>query len=183
MNALVKHIEGMNAKTQEWVDAGPDRWASMLTTDVEHWAEYGISTPAELDRYLSEQDLYELVAQSATKSYARVVLADIKDKSDEELKAEIEYWGKESERVFEEEKAQADRAVADVEAEIQQYIEYGAGNRETALRWMTQDETFHHSQDVEGFVYSRGILFTDFGRELVKELMEIVNFVEFEEAA
>lgn len=31
------------------------------------------------------------------------------------------------------------------EEEIQKYIEYGAGDRETALRWITDHETFHRT--------------------------------------
>ena len=72
--------------------------------------------------------------------------------------------------------------LAAFEEEAQDCIELGAGDRQTALRWMTSEETFHHSQDVEGWVFRRGILFTDFGRELVKELMDIVTFVEWEAA-
>ena len=65
-------------------------------------------------------------------------------------------------------------------AELQDIIDLGAGDRQTALRWMTQSETFYHSQDVEGWVFSRGILFTDYGRDLVDELMDIVTFKEWE---
>ena len=72
--------------------------------------------------------------------------------------------------------------LAAFEEEVQDCIELGAGDRQTALRWMTSEETFHHSQDVEGWVFRRGILFTDFGRELVKELMDIVTFEEWEAA-
>ena len=68
------------------------------------------------------------------------------------------------------------------EKEVQYILSLGASNRETALRWMTDDMTFYTRQDVEGWVYNRGILFTDYGRELVKELMDIVKF-ESEEAA
>ena len=68
------------------------------------------------------------------------------------------------------------------EMEVQSFIKMGASNRETALRWMTDDMTFYTRQDVEGWVYNRGILFTDYGRELVKELMDIVKF-ESEEYA
>ena len=57
---------------------------------------------------------------------------------------------------------------------VERTIGYGAPDRETALRWITDGETFHNSQDVEHFVWDRGILFTDYGRELVKEL---TNFV------
>ena len=62
------------------------------------------------------------------------------------------------------------------EKEVQSYIELGAGDRQTALRWMTQNETFYHSQDIEHWVWKQGILFTDYGRELVKELEKIVEF-------
>ena len=75
-----------------------------------------------------------------------------------------------------------DECLAEFEAEIQTCIDMGAGDRQTALRWMTSEETFHHSQDVEGWVFRRGILFCDFGRELVKELMDIVTFEELETA-
>jgi len=68
------------------------------------------------------------------------------------------------------------------EKEVQYILSLGASNRETALRWMTDDRTFYTRQDVEGWVYNRGILFTDYGRELVKELMDIVKF-ESEESA
>ncbi len=66
--------------------------------------------------------------------------------------------------------------LADFKAQITKVIEAGAGNRINALRWMTSTETFYHVQDVEGWVYRQGILFTEYGRELVEELMEIVEF-------
>jgi len=66
--------------------------------------------------------------------------------------------------------------VEEFEAQVKQTMGYGASDRETALRWITDGEIFNHSQDVESFVYGRGILFTDYGRKLVKELIEIVIF-------
>ena len=68
------------------------------------------------------------------------------------------------------------QSLIDFEKEVHAYIELGAGDRQTALRWMTQNETFYHSQHVEHWVWEKGILFTDYGRELVKELMDIVEF-------
>jgi len=41
---------------------------------------------------------------------------------------------------------------------------------------MTSTETFYTHMSVESWVYRQGILFTDYGRELVEELMEIVEF-------
>ena len=103
--------------------------------------------------------------------------------SDDENKQAI--WDgllRELERTQAEEARIEAECLAAFEEEVQDCIELGAGDRQTALRWMTSEETFHHSQDVEGWVFRRGILFTDFGRELVKELMDIVTFVEWEAA-
>ena len=79
-----------------------------------------------------------------------------------------------------EEARREQEAIAEFKAQITRVIEAGAGNRINALRWMTSTETFYHSQDVESWVYEQGFLFTDYGRELVHELMEIVEFEEWE---
>jgi len=80
-----------------------------------------------------------------------------------------------------EEARREEEALADFKDQITKVIEAGAGDRQTALRWMTQGETFYHHQCVEMWVYDQGILFTDYGRDLVKELMELVEFVKEEE--
>ena len=76
----------------------------------------------------------------------------------------------------EEEARQAEEAVAEFKAQITKVIEAGAGNRINALRWMTSTETFYLEQDVEHWVFNQGILFTDYGRELVYELCTLVEF-------
>ena len=59
-------------------------------------------------------------------------------------------------------------------------IRLGAGDRLTALRWITGQEKFYHGQDVEGFVWEQGILFTDYGKKLAKELLTIVKYEDTE---
>ena len=76
-----------------------------------------------------------------------------------------------------EEQAKAE-ALAAFYREIEMYIAFGARDRVDALRWMTQNEKFYHEQSVEHWVWERGMLFTDEGRALVKELMGIVEFEE-----
>ena len=71
-------------------------------------------------------------------------------------------------------------AIEKFEARIQDIIELGAGNRTNALLWMTGTETFYHIQDVEHFVWEQGILFTDYGKQLVKDLAEIVEYKEYD---
>jgi hypothetical protein len=59
-------------------------------------------------------------------------------------------------------------------------IDSGAGDEETALRWLTQEETFYSKQDVEHWVWGKGLLFTEYGRELVEKLDGIVEYKEFD---
>ena len=183
MNALVKHIEALNVKTQEWVDAGPGRWAGMLTTDVKHWEDYGVYTPDQLDRYLDSQGLYECIASLTSKGYASSVVAELENASDEEWKKESEYWYAQSEQAVKQEAKKLQEDIKSWEQEVQDVISYGAGDRETALRWMTQDTKFWHTQDIEMWVYDKNILFSPVGRALVKELESIVTFEPWEEAA
>jgi len=70
-------------------------------------------------------------------------------------------------------------AIDKFEARIKDVIELGAGNRANALLWISGTETFHHIQDVEHFVWEQGILFTQYGKQLIKDLAEIVEYKEY----
>lgn len=74
------------------------------------------------------------------------------------------------------------RCLRDFQNLVQQTIELGARDEATALRWLTSDEEFYSGQCVEHWVWDKGILFTDYGRQLVDRLLEIVNFKEMEYA-
>ena len=101
---------------------------------------------------------------------------DFASMSREELEREADRIADAAEKAHADEKAAEKADLAKFKSQITDVIEAGAGNRITALRWMTSTETFYHSQCVEHWVWKQGILFTDYGRELVKELMEIVEF-------
>ena len=75
--------------------------------------------------------------------------------------------------------------VEEFKALVQKTIDLGAGDEETALRWLTSDEKFYHSEDVESWVWNYNILFTDYGKKLVKKLEKIVtyDYEECQEAA
>ena len=96
----------------------------------------------------------------------------------DELREEADRINKAVIKTIDEEEKLAARRVVEFLAEMNKFIEYGAGDRETALRWMTDGETFYTTQCVEGWLYNRGILFTNYGRDLVKELTGIVKFAE-----
>jgi hypothetical protein len=76
-------------------------------------------------------------------------------------------------------KAQEERDVAKFEDRVQDVINIGAGNRKTALKWIADSETFYHGQDVEHFVWQQGILFTGYGKQLIKDLLEVVKYEEY----
>jgi len=78
--------------------------------------------------------------------------------------------------------AQEEQDVAKFEARVQDVIGLGAGDRKTALTWITGSETFYNSQCVEHFVWEQGILFTQYGKQLVKDLLKIVEYKEYDYA-
>jgi hypothetical protein len=83
MLKLVKHIKSINEKSKKEMDANPHLWIGTIVEDPKHWAEYGITTPAQFDRYNDEQCLYEVVSSATSKSYARSI--GISSMSDKEL--------------------------------------------------------------------------------------------------
>ena len=78
------------------------------------------------------------------------------------------------------EKIAEEKAVAEFKERIEQAQVWGARDYFDALRWITGCETFYHIQDVEHFVWEQGILFTDFGRQLVKDIAKVAEYKEME---
>ena len=93
-----------------------------------------------------------------------------------QLEAECDYWSAQAQIAIDEERAMADKTVEEFKALVQQTIELGAGDEATALRWLTQDQEFYSGQCVEHWVYNQGILFTDYGKALVTQLLDVVQF-------
>ena len=103
-----------------------------------------------------------------------------KELSDEGQKEIFDMLAEELEIREQDEREMEQRAIKTFEARIADVIKLGAGNRQTALRWITSQEKFYHSQSVEHFVWEQGILFTDYGKKLLNELLEIVEYEEME---
>ena len=100
----------------------------------------------------------------------------------QELKDEADYISKAANETYEREEAHKKECLNEFKALVQKTIANGAGNEDTAIRWLSQGEKFYHIQDIESWVWDYGILFTDYGRELVKKLEGIVTFEEWKEA-
>lgn len=80
----------------------------------------------------------------------------------------------------EEEQAQRKHAY-DFRCAIRFCIRIGAGNVNTALRWLTENEVFYGPQCVEQWVWGQGILFTPTGKAAVRRLIETTTFQEWED--
>jgi hypothetical protein len=92
--------------------------------------------------------------------------------TDAELEAECDYY---QEVMESNEKLETIRLEDDIKAFdklVQQTIEMGAGNRKTALRWIVDGAD---DWDSEAIVWNMGLLHSDTGRALVKEINEDCN--------
>jgi len=172
--ALKAHIEASNA---EWVAQCEARGATFYTTtttDLDHWAESGVFSVEDYERH----SLICEISDASKEAYGFRLRMDWDSMSMEELREEAsrvwQYAVAEAELEQEREKLDLE----EFKAMLQQTIDMGAGDEETALRWLTQGETFYHGQCVESWVHEQGILFTDYGRELVKRLKDLVDYVE-----
>tara|TARA_B100001996_G_scaffold379830_1_gene366196 strand:+ start:357 stop:911 length:555 start_codon:yes stop_codon:yes gene_type:complete len=175
---MLDHLALENKKTEAWVAEDPkNRWAGLSPLDPEHWVERGIMSMEALERSDLEIFIYE---EHKTAFGCKGRHYDFASMSLEELKKEADYIASAAQEQM---RIEAEREARDLDAFkalVQKTIADGAGDENTALRWLTQGETFYHGQCVESWVWDHGILFTDYGRELAKRLM---NIVEFKEAA
>jgi len=84
---LTTYIKSINEASQKEMDSNPNLWIGKIVEDPKHWADYGITTPAQFDRYMDEQCLYNLISDQFSKSYARSL--NISSMSDQELQDEL----------------------------------------------------------------------------------------------
>ena len=124
------------------------------------------------------EDLYGYISDASKDATGRRFRMDISGMTFAELEAECNYWEIEVEVTIRAEKLAADRAVTEFKALVTRTIWMGAKDEETALRWISDSQDFYHPQDVEHFVWKQGILFTDYGKDLVKKLYNIVTYKE-----
>lgn len=110
MTSLATYLANLNAATLAWIAEDPDnRWAGLITEDLSHWAEMGIYTVEQYQRY----DLETLVWDMYKDAHGiRPRHLDLKAMSLEELRKEADYLGRKIERQIE-----ADKEWAEMEIE------------------------------------------------------------------
>jgi hypothetical protein len=180
MKTLLAHLESLNAEKQAWIDEDPtNRWTGMYTTDMDHWASMGIVTVEDFER----DQLISSIWDAYKDAYGyRPRHLDFESMTMAELEAEADSVFAAADAQYEYEKAREAEDLTEFKALVQKTIELGAGDEETALRWLVQDEEFYSVQDVEHFIYNKGILFTDYGKEMVKRIDAMIEYEEWEVA-
>lgn len=169
---LANFLADQNAKTRAWIAEDPaNRWAGLYPEDLAYWADMGVRTVEDLELFEMTnnysdfyKDVYGFRPRHDTSSWTR-----------EDWKAELDKLSRQLEENIEMEKIANQKAIQEFENRVQTVIESGAGNRETALRWMLQADgsEFDHDQDIESWVYDQGLLFTDAGRKLVEDIRQL----------
>ena len=151
MSELVKHIEALNAETLAWVAEDPsNRWAGTLTTDLDHWNEYGVYTVEDLECYLLVNcisDMYKSLNGFRPRAW------NFDEMSLEELQEVYNGLCAQSKREYEWEQEQE----AQEEAEIAALCEEQGIDRATYDRWMADvDKYYYEYGDEEYYSYLRG---------------------------
>ena len=94
------------------------------------------------------------------------------DWSVEDLRVELDRLVEIANEVYEQEQIEAEKAADAFDEQILAVQASGAGNREQALKWLVEADE-DALWDLEHFVWKQGFLFTDRGRALVKELVDL----------
>lgn len=131
---LAQHLANLNAEKRAWVAEDPDnRWTGLYVEDLAHWAEYGVFTVAQFQRYELETMIWDMYKEVTG---FRPRHLDFKSMSDKELNDLADYLGSQMERairedeeflrMIEEEEAQKNAEKAAWLAEQPEQIDYVA---------------------------------------------------------
>lgn len=124
-----------------------------LVANPEHWAEYGITTIPQLQMYLLKNEIWDLYksAHGIRPRWMGLWSDDWSWASLEKLYADTV---ESAERAFDEAAARQREAVVSFENHLAEVMSLGAGDRQTAFRWLTSE--------YEGQCASQGYIEWDF---------------------
>lgn len=134
---LLMHLEAEKAKTLAWVAEDPEnRWAGYSTTSIEHWAESGVYSVEQYDRYnmlgsLSDlsKDVYGFRMRYNTDIMTDAEMQDIYDDLLEQLQG-----------VIEQEKHVEQEAIKEFEATVSRLMEQLGASRIKVIEWLMDAE-------------------------------------------
>jgi len=151
--ALVKHIEAINAQSRAWVAEDPsNRIAGEIVTIPDHWADYGVYTPEEFDRYLLEEDYVGLYKDVWGIRYR----GDLSTVSNAELKALIDSMYTRLEAEMEDQReyfAEIEADEAEYKAGLAHSIQFEKELEEASSKWDDLQEVFDASATIKKILH------------------------------
>ena len=99
---------------------------------------------------------------------------DFDSMSIQDLEAELDSLSDELSKDMEAERVWREEKVVEFKQRVQSVINMGAGDEDTAIRWMF-DLTDGDYFEFEGILYREGIMFTEYGESLKKRAMALLS--------
>jgi len=158
---LLQHLQNINAKSKEKMAKTPGLWIGMITEDLKHWAGYGVHTPEQLDRYFLEVDVYEMHKEAYGVKGRHY---DFDKMSNEDLQKELDHLAEVAKREREIEARQEAENYKNFEKRIFDTVQMGAGDRETAIKWILEAEGLDKEKDTSYICYCLGL---DYDKEFM----------------
>jgi hypothetical protein len=99
---LAEHLTALNAEKLAWIAVDPDnRWTGLYVEDLAHWAEIGVLTVRDFERYELQSLVWDMYKDAVG---IRPRHMDFNSMSLEDLQREVDYLGQMIERQIEDEK-------------------------------------------------------------------------------
>jgi hypothetical protein len=139
-NDLLSHIRSINEAGNKSVEGEENSFYLGYVEDLDHWAEYGVTTPEEFDLYNARVQYYDY--HKDVHGF-RPIWSQVQKMTLERLEEEMNYLGRLAEEEFKAEEAVQNRRQNEFEAEVNAMIKNGAEDRQTAIRWMIEANSDH----------------------------------------
>jgi len=151
---LLEHLKNINAKSKDEMAKTPGLWIGLITEDLDHWTSYGVTTPAQLDRYFLETDVYEMHKQAYGVKGRHYNFSEM---SDDDLKKEFEHLAEVAKESAEQEKKWEEAAYQTFLKRITESMKLGAETKEDAIKWILQAEGLENEKDTSYICYNLGL--------------------------
>lgn len=167
--ALKAHLEAQAEQTRKEVEEGKWDWASSYTCDLDHWAECGVKSIEDLNRY----DLISYISDESKTAYGYRTRCDWDSMSLAELEAMADTIERAAEAAIRERQEDEARCAAKFEELIADTIEMGAGDRKTAIRWILEGEGLLEEWDMGYIEYKFGLKYHTYDEEFREICREV----------
>lgn len=98
----------------------------------------------------------------------------------DEKQAEWDFLENAFQQSVDQENLEKEQAVAAFKTVLKETIALGAGDEITALRWLSSVENLDNSQDIEHWFWEWGILFTDYGTEIISKFFKELGIFHYQ---